>query len=68
MGPEGGNRGGLVVAEGTPEEVAAHPDSYTGHFLRPLLEANPAKQPPRRRRRATTPAAGKRTSGRRAGV
>ena len=37
MGPEGGNRGGLVVAEGTPEEVAAHPDSYTGQFLAPLL-------------------------------
>ena len=37
MGPEGGNRGGYVVAEGTPEEVAAHPDSYTGQFLAPLL-------------------------------
>ena len=34
MGPEGGNRGGLVVAEGTPEEVAANPDSHTGAFLR----------------------------------
>ena len=30
MGPEGGSRGGLVVAEGTPEDVAANPDSYTG--------------------------------------
>ena len=48
MGPEGGNRGGYVVAEGTPEEVAAHPDSYTGHFLAPLLEGKEAKQPPRR--------------------
>ena len=38
MGPEGGNRGGTVVAEGTPEEVAADPDSYTGQFLAPLLE------------------------------
>ncbi len=38
MGPEGGSRGGLVVAEGTPEEVAAHPDSFTGEFLAPLLE------------------------------
>ena len=45
MGPEGGNRGGYVVAEGTPEEVAAHPDSYTGHFLAPLLADHPAKQP-----------------------
>ncbi len=34
MGPEGGSRGGLVVAEGTPEEVAAHPDSYTGDVPR----------------------------------
>jgi excinuclease ABC subunit A len=52
MGPEGGNRGGLVVAEGTPEEVAAHPDSFTGQFLAPLLADRPARQPPRPRRRA----------------
>jgi excinuclease ABC subunit A len=59
MGPEGGNRGGLVVAEGTPEEVAAQPDSYTGQFLRPLLAGNPARQPQRRARatRRTTAAA-----------
>ena len=50
MGPEGGNRGGLVVAEGTPEQVAANPDSYTGQFLAPLLEASPARQPTKRRR------------------
>jgi excinuclease ABC subunit A len=37
MGPEGGSGGGVVVAEGTPEQVAAHPDSYTGHFLKPVL-------------------------------
>ena len=37
MGPEGGSRGGLVLAEGTPEQVAAHPDSYTGKFLAPIL-------------------------------
>jgi len=37
MGPEGGNRGGMVVAEGTPEQVAANPKSYTGQFLAPLL-------------------------------
>ncbi len=53
MGPEGGNRGGLVVAEGTPEEVAASPDSYTGQFLAPLLATSPAKQPPKRRPRPT---------------
>ncbi|MGD9899118.1 MAG: excinuclease ABC subunit UvrA [Calditrichaceae bacterium] len=33
IGPEGGDRGGLVVASGTPEEVAVSPDSYTGKFL-----------------------------------
>jgi excinuclease ABC subunit A len=37
MGPAGGSRGGTVVAEGTPEEVAAVPESYTGQFLQPLL-------------------------------
>ncbi len=45
MGPEGGSGGGTLVAEGTPEEVAAHPDSYTGQFLKPLLEGREAKQP-----------------------
>lgn len=37
LGPEGGSRGGQLVAEGTPEEVANHPGSHTGQFLRPLL-------------------------------
>ena len=60
MGPEGGNRGGYVVAEGTPEEVAAHPDSYTGHFLAPLLEGKEAKQPPKRGvRKKAAPASAK---------
>ena len=36
LGPEGGNGGGTVVCEGTPEDVAAHPTSYTGPFLAPL--------------------------------
>ena len=49
MGPEGGSRGGLVVATGTPEDVAAHPDSHTGRFLAPLLEGKAAKQPTRKR-------------------
>jgi excinuclease ABC subunit A len=47
MGPEGGSRGGMVVAEGTPEEVAAVEASYTGHFLAPILEGKEAKQPGR---------------------
>ncbi len=38
LGPEGGDAGGEVVATGTPEDVAAEPGSYTGRFLRPLLE------------------------------
>jgi excinuclease ABC subunit A len=37
MGPDGGDGGGLVVSSGTPEEVAADPDSYTGQFLAPVL-------------------------------
>jgi excinuclease ABC subunit A len=37
MGPEGGSRGGTVISEGTPEQVAADPSSYTGQFLAPLL-------------------------------
>ena len=37
LGPEGGDRGGYIVAEGTPEEVAACPESYTGRFLKEVL-------------------------------
>ncbi len=37
LGPEGGEKGGYVIARGTPEEVAGVEDSYTGQFLRPLL-------------------------------
>ncbi|ANU54087.1 excinuclease ABC subunit UvrA [Acutalibacter muris] len=37
LGPEGGNRGGTIVAQGTPEEVALVEGSYTGQYLRPLL-------------------------------
>ncbi|WFL76704.1 excinuclease ABC subunit UvrA [Altererythrobacter arenosus] len=38
LGPEGGVRGGEVVAQGTPEEVAAEPRSFTGQYLKPMLE------------------------------
>ena len=38
LGPEGGDKGGQVVASGTPEDIAACAASYTGQFLRPLLE------------------------------
>ena len=40
LGPEGGSAGGLVVAKGTPEQVAADPASFTGQYLAPLLEAS----------------------------
>ena len=38
LGPEGGDGGGMIVAEGTPEEVAECPQSYTGQYLKPYLE------------------------------
>ena len=38
LGPEAGDGGGRLVAEGTPEEIARHPDSLTGRFLRKVLE------------------------------
>jgi len=41
MGPEGGDRGGEVVACGRPEDIVAEPRSYTGQFLRELLERRP---------------------------
>jgi excinuclease ABC subunit A len=40
MGPEGGFRGGLVVAQGTPEDVAKVKASYTGQFLGEILASN----------------------------
>ncbi len=59
LGPYGGDRGGELIATGTPEEIALHPTSFTGLYLRPLLEAagtvarsvpvEPAKVAPRRR-------------------
>ena len=38
LGPEGGNKGGRILVEGTPEAVAAHPRSYTGGFLQKVLQ------------------------------
>ena len=40
LGPEGGDMGGTVIAEGSPEEVAAMPDSYTGQFLKKILASD----------------------------
>lgn len=47
LGPEGGDRGGSIVALGTPEEIAMQPGSYTGAFLRPLLGLAQAERPVR---------------------
>ncbi|MBG9692392.1 excinuclease ABC subunit UvrA [Lysinibacillus sp. fkY74-1] len=38
LGPEGGDKGGTIIATGTPEEVAEVPGSYTGKYLKPILE------------------------------
>jgi len=38
IGPEGGDKGGTVIARGTPEEVAQNPVSYTGKYIRKMLE------------------------------
>ncbi|MEJ1095871.1 MULTISPECIES: excinuclease ABC subunit UvrA [unclassified Pseudoxanthomonas] len=42
LGPEGGHRGGRILATGTPEDIAAHPDSHTGQFLAKLLPTSKA--------------------------
>jgi excinuclease ABC subunit A len=41
LGPEGGNKGGEIIAVGTPEEVAAHPTSHTGRYLKQVLAQHP---------------------------
>ena len=38
MGPEGGDRGGTVIAKGTPEEIVKVPESYTGQYVKKMLE------------------------------
>jgi excinuclease ABC subunit A len=38
LGPEGGDKGGFVIAEGTPEDLARRPDSATGQYLKRILE------------------------------
>jgi excinuclease ABC subunit A len=39
LGPDGGDAGGRVIAEGPPEQIAQTPESHTGHFLRAVLGA-----------------------------
>ncbi|GAA1584216.1 excinuclease ABC subunit UvrA [Kribbella hippodromi] len=55
LGPDGGRRGGTLVAEGTPEQVAANPASYTGTFLAEILEGRAAK-PSAKKQAAAAPA------------
>jgi excinuclease ABC subunit A len=50
LGPEGGAGGGQIIATGSPEEVAANPDSVTGKYLIPLLKPAKKKQSAVRRR------------------
>jgi excinuclease ABC subunit A len=66
IGPEGGSGGGLVVAEGTPEEVAASEASHTGEFLKALLDvpAPRAKRAPRKTAAAAARAPAKRAAAR----
>ncbi|SDQ89559.1 Excinuclease ABC subunit A [Pseudoxanthomonas sp. CF385] len=45
LGPEGGHRGGRILATGTPEDIAAHPESHTGRFLAKLLPAAKSPKP-----------------------
>jgi excinuclease ABC subunit A len=49
LGPEGGEEGGLIVASGTPEDVAAVPESYTGRFLARVVEPKPPRRRPAKR-------------------
>ena len=52
LGPEGGDKGGYLIAAGTPEDIAAVAESSTGHYLRPVLGLRSADAPaPRVRRR-----------------
>jgi excinuclease ABC subunit A len=46
LGPEGGNKGGEIVAVGTPETVAEHPTSHTGRYLKQVLEQHPPEERP----------------------
>jgi len=63
MGPEGGSGGGLVIAEGTPEHVAAMPESYTGQFLAPILQGRAAVAGRRRLRSVQGPDTGSSANG-----
>jgi excinuclease ABC subunit A len=58
LGPEGGAGGGEIVAQGTPEEVAATPGSYTGDFITPLVRSARAVAAARTKKRTLARRAG----------
>jgi excinuclease ABC subunit A len=62
LGPDGGRRGGTLVAEGTPEEVATNPASYTGEFLAEILEGRAAKPSAKQQAAAAKAAPAKNTA------
>ena len=62
MGPEGGDGGGRMVALGTPEQVAATSGSYTGEYLKPVLERDTALQKLEAKARKPAPVKGKKKS------
>jgi excinuclease ABC subunit A len=68
LGPEGGNRGGLVVAEGSPEDVVHVPESHTGRFLQPVLSGRAAMVGVKKSARATRTGTGSATAKRRTTV
>ncbi len=55
LGPEGGERGGTVVAQGTPEQIAETPASFTGHYLREVLAGKKPRPKPPNQSRAAKP-------------
>ena len=59
LGPEGGSAGGLVIAEGTPEQVAEAEGSFTGQYLKPLLEKDKLLRQQEAEAAQNTPAAKK---------
>ena len=66
LGPEGGDGGGVIVAAGTPEDVAAEPRSYTGQYLKELFKRRPGKGATTPKTRKASAAAKSKTSARKA--
>jgi len=67
LGPEGGDRGGTIVAVGTPEEIAVCPDSHTGTYIREMLERRKSESRAAGGKAGTKTKTGAATSGRRRG-